>query len=152
MQIAPPVPPLESFGERPPNEYRDCPKAHFETTDDIDECPKCGGALHREAQIRSSGGLLMVACTIVFGMFSLTFLGISLLFVILGFREDYEIDFTFLAIVLWSLSLIGVSAGGIYSGKQQNLTGRRQKRLNKKLVWVLSVGFVFISIVQTFSE
>ncbi len=151
MHIAPPVPPT-GFGEHLPNEYRDCPKGHFETTDEIDDCPKCAAALHRETRIRSSGSLLMFVCSVIFAGFSLTFLGISLLFLILGFRKDYEIDFTFVGIVLWSLSLIGVSAGGIYSGKLQNLTGRRQKRLNKILLRVLYGGFIFISFVKTFSE
>lgn len=151
MQIDPPVAAIESYGERPTNEYRDCPKAHFETTEDIDQCPRCGGPLQREVQIRAGGDLMMVLGGFMSGVLALVFLGVFFLFLFVPRRQDFAVNVIFLGIILWIFSLLSFFVGITFSGRRQSQTGRRQKGMNKRLIWLLTGGILLMTILLPFT-
>ncbi|CAN5734074.1 hypothetical protein BH24ACI3_BH24ACI3_04870 [soil metagenome] len=94
---------------------------------------------------------MMVLSGLMAGVLAIAFLGVLFLFLFVPRKQDFAINIVFLGIILWIFSLLTFFAGLTFSGRRQIQTGRRQTRLNKTLIRVLTGGLVLMTILMVLS-
>jgi hypothetical protein len=135
-------------------EYRSCGTCRFSTYEAVEKCPQCDVKLQTETELRRHGSLMVALGGVLVVMMTGVIAGLAgLLFYQLVIKERKRVDagelvFVVMVTIAFASGILAFGIGNMIAGRNQQKTGRRDRRTLKIAMWILGGSFLLLALLE----